>query len=323
MIHPLVVNQARNQHRGRFMLHRIASHRTAFNWPESLSRSSLVLSQSGPEQTRASQGKPGQHRSRAASGVLEAGWVHSVDTEAEKTRDDQAQSLTPSTTLTFPLPAGDSLAAGRLSLVHTSLRKATRSTRQRSALVLFNIHTRYGLPLAARAVRYKRSHQSQQLNSTRRTDRRTHAVPGSRYAPTSCPADSPSKAQTNQPWPSHPSWSDLGAKGPGSCSLALPLDDPVRIGAARYRSSNGTDEKLPAPASQPSRATSSPQSLPAAPSAVAEAAAAARQAPVQPRARKSKERKRSAALFCPAKPSLARACPVSCPASSPRSLLDL
>ncbi|KAK1515302.1 uncharacterized protein CCOS01_13495 [Colletotrichum costaricense] len=115
------------------------------------------------------------------------------------------------------------------------------------------------------------SHQSRQLelNSTSKNGRDTwHVVPGDPYCP--------KPTSPGRPIPPGLIW--WSPKGPGLCSLALPLDGLVRKGTARYRSSNGAGRKLHTSngASQPASPAKQqvlPQSLPGFPSAAAVAAA--------------------------------------------------
>ncbi|KXH52234.1 hypothetical protein CSIM01_12244 [Colletotrichum simmondsii] len=215
-----------------------------------------------PEQD---QGKP---QTRAALGAEQqvvcwkAGWVHSVDTEAEKTRDDQAQSLIPSTTLTFPLPAGD-FAGGWLPSIprshrHTGTALVPGKPCEAHVNVLLwflssSLYLRTRLSLVMRTARsisvQIQSHQSRQLNGTqldlKERKRRMARCPWDPYCP--------KPTSPGRPIPPGLIW--WPPKGPGLCSLALPLDGLVRIGTARYRSSNGAGRKLPAPApaSQPAQ----------------------------------------------------------------------
>ncbi|KAK1446735.1 hypothetical protein CCUS01_02293 [Colletotrichum cuscutae] len=119
-------------------------------------------------------------------------------------------------------------------------------------------------------------------------------------------------------------------KGPGLCSLALPLDGLVRKGTARYRSSNGTGRKLHTsngasqPASQPSQATSSPPVLARVPISSSSSSSSSRRRRRRRRRGRSRGRVSSNSgsnhqvrstqgrVQGREKVSLAQACPVSC-----------
>ncbi|KAK1456659.1 hypothetical protein CMEL01_16337 [Colletotrichum melonis] len=137
-----------------------------------------------------------------------------------------------------------------------------------------------------------------------------------------CPWDPycPKPTSPGRPIPPGLIW--WSPKGPGLCSLALPLDGLVRKGTARYRSSNGAGRKLLAtapasqPASQPSQATSSPPVLARVPISSSSSSSSNSSSNHQVRSTQGRVQGRE-------KVSLAQACPVSCLVSFARSLLDL
>ncbi|UQC76797.1 uncharacterized protein CLUP02_18312 [Colletotrichum lupini] len=261
---PLAVSQARNQRHGRLALHRIASHRITV-WI-------LLLDLLRPARPGQDQGK---QQTRAALGAeQQVSW----------------QSLIPSTTLTFPLPAGDFAGVWWPSIPrshrHTGTALVPGKPREAHVNVLLwflssSLYLRTRLSLVMRTARsisvQIQSHQSRQLelNSTSKNVRDTwHVVPGDPY----CVFINQLTKSPGQPTPlppppsSHPFTLDPGRpippgliwwspKGPGLCSLALPLDGLVRKGTARYRSSNGAGRKL-----HTSNGASQPASQPAQPS---------------------------------------------------------